>query len=304
MNPGTQCSRFTPICPSSPAPADRKGRARGAEDETGWMWRETENRTNGDRTIPLFVKWFLDTKKQSHFGRRYSWRNIGCREITSISSALRQQTWRDTLSGGCLSKRNRVAHVKSGLLMSKMPSCFDPALEIILRISWAGAFKGCFPFIAELFQTAHSEFVFMFSLDTKALNKRLYHFVIGQLTQSGRLWDTFLHFYMLCAAALTFKIIICHTVHTCKVNLFARQEDYFTYLLCISLKGNIQWIVESIWNSFTPTNPLITLQECYIETRNIFLFWMWNLVKNNLSWLLGHVLLYFRWDGLLYMCIV
>lgn len=63
-----------------------------AEDRTGWMWRDTENRTDGDRTIPLFVKWFLDAEKQSHFGLRYSLRNIGCREITSISSALQQQT--------------------------------------------------------------------------------------------------------------------------------------------------------------------------------------------------------------------
>lgn len=60
----------------------------GAQDNTGWTRRgKTENRTNGDRTIPLFVEWFLDTEKQSHFGRRYSSRNMGCVE-KSLPSLL------------------------------------------------------------------------------------------------------------------------------------------------------------------------------------------------------------------------
>lgn len=101
-------------------------------------------------TLPLFAKWFFNTETQTHFGRQYSWRNSGCREITSISSVLRRQTRRDTLSGVCLSERNRVTHVKSGLHTSQKPSCFDSVLEIVLRISRTGASKGCFPFISDV----------------------------------------------------------------------------------------------------------------------------------------------------------
>lgn len=171
-------------------------------DKTGFTWRETEHRTKGDRTIPLFFKWFLDSDKQSHFGCRYSSRNIGCKEITSISSALWQQTWRGTLSGVWLSKRNRVTRVKSRLHMSKKLSCFDSVFEIILKISWTGAFFLLSQNILA-FQTAHSDFVFMFSLDTKATNKRLYQCVIGQLTQSHteimKHISSFLHTVYICS---------------------------------------------------------------------------------------------------------
>lgn len=88
--------------------------------------------------------------------------------------------------------------------MSKTPGCFDSVFEIILRISWAGAFKGCFPSIAEL-HTAPSEFVFMFSLDTKALNKRLYHCVNRQLSQphmDDRDYETYFYIFTCCVQLL------------------------------------------------------------------------------------------------------
>lgn len=59
--------------------------------------------------------------------------------------------------------------------------------------------------------------------------------------------------------------------------------------------------MESIWNSFTPANPCMTLPKCYV-TRNIFSILNVKLVLNIKC--NGYVFQYSRHSGVLYMCIV
>lgn len=71
----------------------------------------------------------------------------------------------------------------------------------------------------------------MFSLDTKALNKRLYHCVIRQLKEShtdDRDYETFL--YILCTDVPALLKIIHHIVQTCSATFFFLQEK--EVLLC------------------------------------------------------------------------
>lgn len=53
MTPGTQCSRFILICPSSRAPVGREGgnKGSGRQNRDGKK-KQTGNGTKGDRTIP------------------------------------------------------------------------------------------------------------------------------------------------------------------------------------------------------------------------------------------------------------
>lgn len=54
MTPGTQCSRFIPICPSSRAPVGREGGKQGERETKQRRQKKTQtgNGTKGDRTIP------------------------------------------------------------------------------------------------------------------------------------------------------------------------------------------------------------------------------------------------------------
>lgn len=53
MTPGTQCSRFIPICPSSRAPVGREGESnRSGRQNRDGKKKQTGNGTKGDRTIP------------------------------------------------------------------------------------------------------------------------------------------------------------------------------------------------------------------------------------------------------------
>lgn len=71
----------------------------------------------------------------------------------------------------------------------------------------------------------------MFSLDTKALNKRLYHCVIRQLKEShtdDRDYETFL--YILCTDVSALLKIIHHIVQTCSATFFAGKRSFVVLL--------------------------------------------------------------------------
>lgn len=74
--------------------------------------------------------------------------------------------------------------------MSKKPTCFDLCLRHIEDFMDR--------------RTAHCKFVFMLSLDTKIINKNFINVSSAAYTVTYR----FLHFYKLCTAVFTFKLII------------------------------------------------------------------------------------------------
>lgn len=137
--------------------------------------------------------------------------------------------------------------------------------------------------------------------------------IVGQLTQShSDDGDYQIYFYIFLWCSPLFphlysspKVCVCPMARTW-AKLFVTLKGYckfffFNYFFVLDFLSR-KWIVESIWNSFTPASPCVTLPKCYITTRNIFSILNLKLVGNIKC--NGYVFQYFRHSGVLYMCIV
>lgn len=85
----------------------------------------------------LLVGWFLHPEKQCHFGRHYSWRNVGSREITSISFVPAAAHSQRHIVWFALQRERggTETHVLSqGPACLRKPSCFDSVFEMLLWI--------------------------------------------------------------------------------------------------------------------------------------------------------------------------